>query len=201
MLVVFCVWNISLFASPHSIFWSKSSKGGVTVGVAHMKEFPGNGAIAIFAIGSTNYTKWMVLPIKMEERLGFNLRGTNSQSVEMTDLGKKFGMQPRMDISRHERISHELEFLRDQPQQIGFFYIDQCFIIKSPGEYELEVRPQLLKEDGKKPESENPPESVRDLFKRNDVILKPVIFDPIRIKLRLSGNSSIEVSPKSDSSE
>ena len=65
--------------------------------------------------------------------------------------------------------------------------------MKEAGDYELEMRPRLLKEAGKKREN------FRSLFSpfrasQADIILLPVLFDVIKIKLHLSANSSGTIS-------
>ena len=54
---------------------------------------------------------------------------------------------------------------------LGFFKIDECFIVEQDGDYELEVLPRLLKES-------------------TNNKLVPVLFQPIKIKLHLLRNAS-----------
>ena len=58
---------------------------------------------------------------------------------------------PQTDMSNSKRISLELLGQLLEPEQIAWFKIDKCIGIKEDGDYELEIRPRLLKENGEKP--------------------------------------------------
>jgi len=163
--LVFCRFNLPAA----DIQWSELREG-VRIGVQWEKEhFPGNGIAMIYVSPTTNYSKNLVVPEPNQE-FEYVLKDLNGNLMKLTKEGEKYGVQLQTSMSRSRKISRQVRFPGDERIQLTGCYIDRIFELKQSGEYELEIRVRLLKEDGKK--------------------LIPIIFNPIKIKVMLSSNSS-----------
>lgn len=170
LLVLFVLYCTPLVAAEDSIAWG-NPREGVKIGIQRSISIPGNGVVIVYVQQVTNYLRNLVLPSESYQRFDFSLVATNLPTIKKTDEGKKYGEKLQTSMPRRRiRVYHLKYYLGNEPQQIGFFYFDKCFILKEAGEYELEIRPRLLKEEGKK--------------------LVPVIFEPIKLRVPLSANSN-----------
>jgi len=164
--------SVARLAADDEIIWGKPQDGvriGVQHNTKHHTRFAKNGLVVVYVKRATNYLRNLVLPSEVYQRLDYSLLSTNLQPVKLTNEGKKYGAKLKTGMPRWKRISLQLKNLGDEPQQMVFFHIDKCFVLTEPGEYELSIRPRLLKENGK------------DLL--------PVTFDPIKLRMGLLSNS------------
>jgi|WetSurMetagenome_2_1015567.scaffolds.fasta_scaffold753508_1 hypothetical protein len=159
-------------------------KAGARIGAKRL-DWTGtsNGIVIIYVVRTTNYMKDLVIPANPYQCLDYSLRGTNSLLVEPTQLGKGFGASLETTMPRWRRVSHELKNLGDEPQQVASFKIDECFTVREAGDYELEIRPRLLREIGNKAKTTLTPFGGSDTMQ-----LQPVLYDPIKLRLHLVRN-------------
>jgi len=147
------------------IQWSEAREG-VKVGIRwNTEQFPGNGAIIVYVAQATTYSNNLVDP-EADQRFEYALRDADGKPVELTKEGKKYGAALQTSMSRSRRISRQIRLWVNEPYQLAVFRMDDCFELTKAGEYEFEIRLRLLKESGKE--------------------LLPVIFDPIKRRLRLA---------------
>jgi hypothetical protein len=172
-------------AADHDVVWG-APQAGVRIGVQRAASTGStNGVIIIYVARSTNYMRDLVIPADAFQSFDYSLRWTNAQLVKPTTTGRRYGASLDTEMPRWRRINNELQNLGDEPQQMAWFRLDECFTVTQTGEYELEIRPRLLRENGKKRVIIPSP------FKGEDVILVPVLFDPIRLRLHLEANSQL----------
>jgi hypothetical protein len=184
--ILFLSWtHFGVAAAPSSfeigggiITWGKP-KDEVRIGAGYrLPQFPGNDIVILFATATTNYigattnyTADLVKP-EVEQLFEYRLRRIrDDQEVKLRPEGKKFGQPLQTSMTRRRRINRHLWHLghpKAEPHQLALIPIDKCFWLEETGDYELEIRPRLLKWDGEK--------------------LTPVPFDPIKIKLHLTAN-------------
>ena len=171
-------------AADHDLVWGPP-KAGARIGVERLG-WTGtrNGVVMFYVARTTNYMKDLVLPANACQRFDYSLRWTNSQLVEPAQFGKRFGASLDTSMPRWKRISNELKDLGDEPQQVAFFAIDESFAIREAGDYELEIRPRLLREIGEKARTTLSPFGGSDTMQ-----LEPVIYDPIKLRLQLHRNA------------
>ena len=165
LLLVF--GSVSASADAPAVRWGEPEQG-IQVGMAVIEGFGKNGALAIYARPATNYAKNLVAPM-INQALDLVLRDSSNNVVKPRPGGAKFGVQLQTKMSRHARISRQLRFLDEEGWPLGGVNIDDCFLVKEPGDYELEVRIRLLKETGEK--------------------LVPIFFVPLKTKLHLMPNA------------
>ena len=141
---------------------------GVRIGIEHDAEhFPGNGAINLYVQRMTNYANNLVMP-ELKQFCEFVLNPTNSEILKLTAEGSAFGERLRTTMSRSRRISRQIRFSGPEPIRVAGFYLDRCLTVHESNIFEIEVRLKLLKEVG-----------------RN---LSPLLFEPIKLRLRLKAN-------------
>lgn len=171
-----------LSAPVESIVWGELREG-IRIGIRH-SSWPGssNGIVIMYYAWTTNYTRNLVCPIDLTQRLDCVLRSEKWGEIKKTKEGERFGAKLPTDMSRRRATNFGVSATLYEPQAIASIQLDKLFHIAEPGEYTLELQPRLLKNMGRKTEI------LPTLFGGSRIQVVPTIFDPIKITLTLDAN-------------
>jgi hypothetical protein len=159
--------SLGVSAAPPVIHWGEAQHG-VQLGIGVIQGFGKNGSIAVYVRPAANYAKNLVVPAP-SQRFEVSLRDSSNNLAEPKPGATKFGAQLETRMSGRDKIRRELRFLDEEGWPLGGPRIDDCFLLKESGDYELEVKVRLLKETGEK--------------------LVPVMFSPMKMKLHVVANT------------
>ena len=183
LIALACAFCGDCFSDPaESIVWGELREG-IRIGIRH-SSWPGssNGNVIMYYAWTTNYTRNLVCPIDLTKRLDCVLRSEKWGEIKKTKEGERFGANLPTDMSRQRATNFGVSATLFEPEQIASIQLDKLFHIAEPGEYTLELQPRLLKNSGKKTEI------LPTIFGGSRIQVVPVIFDPIKITLRLEAN-------------
>jgi len=172
LIIVFAVLfsSYTKFVLADGIIWGMPTDG-VKVGVEHWSRPSRTNCVVVVDIAkASTITNTLIRPLENYQRIDCSLRGTNPSLVKKTDEGKKYGAKLPTSMPHWRQVNYEIfdAGLGIGPEQFAHFNIDDLFIIKESGTYQLQIQARLMKRTSKG--------------------LVPVIFQPITVQLDLIAN-------------